>query len=260
MGVYVISGATTGIGAATAKLFLEQGHKVVNIDIVDGDITADLVDKAQRKEAIDRLVAMFPEGIDFFFANAGVGPTEAPDRIVSLNYFAVKEMCEAFYPLLLKKKGSIVVNSSNSANLPGHNYDLIAAMCDENDEAKAVEMAKTLEGPAKQQAYQGSKFAVARWARRRSASWAARGVRMNVVCPGNTNTPLMVKGVNDPNFAAGMKSYPLPVGYTRGVNYLEADQIARVVAFMASPLADCLSGAVLYADGGCDAMLRSERF
>lgn len=260
MATYVISGATTGIGAAVKKILLEQGERVINIDIVDGDITADLADRTQRERAISELLTQCPEGIDCFVANAGVGPTEEAPRIVSLNYFAVKEMCEAFYPLLLKKRGNIVVNSSNSANLPGHNYELIAAMTDENDENKAREIASALVGPAKQQAYQGSKYAIAKWVRRRSASWAARGVRMNAVCPGNTDTPLRTKGINDPDFSAGMKSYPLPVGFGSGINYLQADQIAQVIVFMASPAGSALSGSILYADGGCDAMLRSERF
>lgn len=260
MGIYVISGATTGIGAATRKLLLEQGHRVINIDIKDGDITADLADKQQRQRAIEETLAMLPDGMDCFIANAGVGPVEDGDRIVSLNYFAAKEMCEAFYPSLLKRGGNIVVNSSNSSNLPGHNMELVAAMCDENDEEKATAMAGQLKDAAKQQAYQGSKFAIAKWVRRRSASWAARGVRINAICPGNTNTPLMEAGMADPVFANGMKSYPLPTGYQKGVNYLEAEQIANIIVFMASPAADCLSGSIIYADGGCDAMLRSERF
>lgn len=260
MAIYVISGATTGIGAAVKGILLEQGHRVINIDIADGDITADLADRRHRKRAISELIALCPEGIDCFVANAGVGPTEEAPLIVSLNYFAAREMCEAFYPLLLKRRGNIVVTSSNSANLPGHNDELIAAMADENDEDRATEIASALSGFAKQQAYQGSKYAIAKWVRRQSASWAARGVRINAVCPGCTDTALRTKCIQDPVFSAGIKHYPLPIGFKDGVNYLQADQIAQVIVFMSGSAGSVLSGSVIYADGGCDALLRSERF
>lgn len=163
MGLYVITGATTGIGAATKKLLEEQGNKVINIDIKDGDITADLSDKQERARAIQEMAAAAPDGLDGFIACAGVGPSEQPDRLVSLNYFAAKEMTEAAYGLLMKKKGVALVVSSNSANMSGLNNEIVDALCDVGDEQKAREMCAKLQGPQKQQAYQGSKFAIGKW-------------------------------------------------------------------------------------------------
>ncbi len=260
MGFYAITGGTTGIGAATRKLLQEQGHTVINIDIKGGDITADLAIKAERQRAIAELQQKAAEGLDCFISCAGVGPTEPGDRIMSLNYFAAKELTEAAFPLLAKKGGNALVVSSNSANMAGLNTEFVAIMCDEDDEAKACQAAKGLEGLAKQQAYQGSKFAIAKWVRRISGKWAARGVRINAIAPGATMTPLLEKGLADPNFTTGMRTYPIPTQYGKADNFLKPEQIAQCMLFMISPAADCLNGTVLYADGGTDAVLRTERF
>ena len=55
MGIYVITGATSGIGAKTASILKEQGHEVVNIDLKGGDINANLASKEGRAAAIDEL-------------------------------------------------------------------------------------------------------------------------------------------------------------------------------------------------------------
>lgn len=260
MGLYAITGATTGIGAATRKMLREQGHTVINIDIREGDITADLAVKAERARAIAELQAMAPHGLDCFISCAGVGPTEPADRIMRLNFFAAKELTEAAYPLLMKKKGVALMVSSNSSTMSGLNTQLVDIMCEENDEEKAAAEGEKLQGPAKQQAYQGSKFAIARWVRRISGKWAARGLRINVIAPGATMTPLMEKGLADPDFTVGMKSFPLPTQYSQEEAYLSAEQIARCMLFLVSSAADCINGAVLFADGGTDALLRTESF
>ena len=64
MGIYVITGATSGIGAKTAEILRERGHEVVNIDLNGGDINANLATKEGRAGAIAELHERFPEGID----------------------------------------------------------------------------------------------------------------------------------------------------------------------------------------------------
>lgn len=259
MGVYAITGATTGIGAATRKMLMDQGHKVINIDIKDGDITADLAVKSERERALKELYTAAPDGLDCFISCAGVGPTEPAERILSLNFFGAKEMTEGAYPLVLKKKGTIVVVSSNSANLPGLNTKLVDMMCDGGDEEAVREEGKKLLGFQKQEAYQGSKFAIARWVRRNSSAWAARGVRMNAIAPGATLTPLLEAGLADPIFSTGMKTFPIPTHYGKE-DFIMPEEIAEVILFLAGPVSSAINGVVLYADGGTDGFLRSERF
>ena len=74
MSIYVITGGTTGIGAATREKLQEQGHEVFNIDYKGGDYTADLSTKEGRKGAIEAVYQRYPDGIDCFISNAGVGP------------------------------------------------------------------------------------------------------------------------------------------------------------------------------------------
>ena len=114
MSTYVITGGTTGIGAATRKLLLSQGHEVFNIDFKGGDYLADLSAPQGRQGAIDEVFRRYPDGIDVLICNAGVGPTAPPQMIFALNFFASVKIAEALRPLLKKKKGNCVVTSSNS--------------------------------------------------------------------------------------------------------------------------------------------------
>ena len=106
MSTYVITGGTTGIGAATRKLLLSQGHEVFNIDFKGGDYLADLSAPQGRQGAIDEVFRRYPDGIDVLICNAGVGPTAPPQMIFALNFFASVKIAEALRPLLKKKKGN----------------------------------------------------------------------------------------------------------------------------------------------------------
>ena len=264
MGIYAITGAPSGIGAAIGRQLKAQGHYVINIsrraaaeDAADVNISADLAMKAERGRVLEALYAAAPDGLDGFVSCSGVGPTQPADVIVSINYFAAREMTEGAYPLVEKKKGVILVVSSNSATLPQLNTELVDIMLNQNDEDAAVAYGKTLEGPAKYQAYQASKNAIARWVRRWSGSWAARGVRMNTIAPGATQTELMDQGVADPDFSANMINYPIPMLYNTG-KFLPADDIAKVALFLLSPESVAICGAIIFADGGTDGFLRTE--
>jgi len=262
MGVYAITGATSGIGASCAKMLKEQGHKVISISRGEGaDIRADLSIKAERDRAIKELQAIAADGLDGFIANSGVGPSQPGERIVSLNYFAAKEMTEAAFPLVQKKDGVILVVSSNSANLPALNTELVDIMCNANDEEAARAYAGKLVDGDKQQAYQGSKFAIGRWVRRNSSYYITHGVRMNAIAPGATWTKLMEEGLADPVFSDSMKTYPVPALYGKpGLNGMQdPDDIAKVMLFLLSPESKAICGAFIYADGGTDGFMRTER-
>lgn len=213
--------------------------------------------KAERARALEELRAEAPEGLDGFVSCSGVGPSLPADVIVRINYFAALEMTEGAYPLVDKKKGVLLVVSSNSATLPQLNTELVGIMLDQNDGEAAAAYGKALEGPAKYQAYQASKNAIARWVRRWSGAWAARGVRMNAIAPGATQTELMDQGVADPDFSASMRNYPIPTLYGKGT-FLPAGDIAKVALFLLSPESVAVCGAVIFAGGGTDGFLRTE--
>ncbi|CDD00845.1 3-oxoacyl-[acyl-carrier protein] reductase [Clostridium sp. CAG:91] len=88
MGVYAITGASSGIGAKTKELLLQKGHEVINIDLKDGDICVNLATPEGRQAAVDKLHELHPEGLDGMICNAGVsGACGNLELIISLNYF-----------------------------------------------------------------------------------------------------------------------------------------------------------------------------
>lgn len=72
MGVYVVTGGSGGIGGKTVEILRSQGHEVINVDLKDSDICANLATKEGRDEVIREIHARYPDGIDGLCCNAGV--------------------------------------------------------------------------------------------------------------------------------------------------------------------------------------------
>ncbi len=257
MGTYVITGGTTGIGAATREILQNQGHEVFNIDYREGDLCVDLSQPQERQQALEELFRRYPDGIDGLICNAGVGPTMPATTIFSLNFFAPVELAEGARPLLKLRGGNCVVTSSNSITQEHLPKDLVDMLTDVMDEQKALEVAKDLPREMAPGCYAASKHALARWVRRISPSWAAEGLRINAVAPGNTATP-MTQNLTPEQRAAALL-IPIPTRYGRN-EFLDATEIANGIVFLVSPQASGINGVILFIDGGIDALLRSERF
>lgn len=257
MSIYVITGGTTGIGAAAREKLNEQGHEVFNIDYKGGDYLADLSTKEGRQGAIDEVFRRYPDGIDVLICNAGVGPTAPPSMIFSLNFFASVQMAEGLRPLLKKKRGNCVVTSSNSITNMTVRMDWVDMLSNVMDEGRVLEFAASIPSTQTPSCYSSSKHALARWVRRVSPSWAVDGLRINSVAPGNTTTP-MTKGMTAAQMDAALL-IPIPTRYGRK-EFLDAEEIANGIIFLASPMASGINGVILFVDGGIDALLRSERF
>lgn len=257
MGIYVITGGTTGIGAQVRKMLIEEGHEVFNLDFKGGDYLADLSKPEGRKGAIEAVFEKYPDGIDGLICNAGVGPVFPPTVIFSLNFFASTQMAEGLRPLLKKKGGCCVVTSSNSITNHTVREDWVDMLTNVNDEERVLEIAKEIPDNLRPHAYSSSKHALARWVRRVSPSWATDGLRINAVAPGNTTTP-MTKGMTEAQMDAALL-IPIPTRYGRK-EFLDAEEIANGIVFLASKKASGINGAILFIDGGIDALLRSERF
>lgn len=257
MSIYVITGGTTGIGAATREKLLAQGHEVFNIDFKDGDFQADLTSKTDRTRAIEEVFLRYPDGIDVLLCNAGVGPRSNAETIFSLNFFAGVEMAEGLRPLLKKRGGACVMTSSNSITNMTVRKDWVNMLTDMMDEGRALEVAREISQEESASAYSSSKHALARWVRRVSPSWAVDGIRINAIAPGNTTTP-MTQGMTEAQMDAALL-IPIPTRYGRK-EFLDAEEIANGIIFLASPEASGINGIVLFVDGGIDALLRSAQF
>ena len=104
--------------------------------------------------------------------------------------------------------------------------------------------------------YVTTKYALARWVRRISASWAANGVRINAVAPGNVATPMTER--MGTRAKAALAALPIPINY--GTDELMVpEDIANVIAFLVSPAAHGVNGNIMFVDGGTDALLNSEK-
>lgn len=246
--VALITGAAGGIGAATARRLVAEGARVVLADrnperlepvvaavlASGGQASGHQVDVAVRED-VDRLVAaaVAETGrLDVLVNNAGIGMfgrlTELTDekwrRVMSVDLDAVFYASRAAYPHLVAS-GGCIVNTCSISGLYG-DYGLLA--------------------------YSTAKGAVANFTRNLAIDAAADGVRVNAVCPGGVATP-MLQPVLDEHLGQYEELVPLR-------RPARADEIASVIAFLASDDASYVTGHNLVADGGVTAATGQPNF
>lgn len=254
MGIYAVTGAASGIGQAAAEQLKAQGHDVITVDIRDADINADLSDSGQLEAAIKEILASAPQGLDGFIPCAGLGPEFGDKKTIPLvNYFAVVDMVNALLPSLELRNGAIVLICSNSSQMMEYDQGYMDALL-ADERAGVCEMAESLDG---QTLYGAGKQALARWMRRVNPEFASAGVRMNAIAPGYTESGMTRSGLEDPDYGAAIKEFvnSIPIGRPG----IPEDQ-ANAISFLLSDKASFISGAVLFVDGGHDAVFRPDRF
>jgi len=254
MGIYAVTGSASGIGAAIVSKLQALGHRVIGVDLRNADINVDLATAQGRQAAIAGIQAASPDGLHGFVPCAGVGPQTSPlELIARINFFGTTVLVEALKEHLARQRGNIVLISSNSATMGEYNPGYLQALA-EGDETGACQLINKLDG---QTAYGGSKFAVTCWMRKHNGEYARAGIRMNAIAPGYTATALTRAGEADPQFGPAIKAFvaSIPIGRPG-----QPEDQAEAVAFLLSPQASFVSGAVLFVDGGHDAMLRPDKF
>ena len=253
MGVYAITGASSGIGAKTKELLLERGHEVINIDLKGGDICVNLASPEGRQEAIDKLHELHPEGLDGIICNAGVsGACGNLPLIISLNYFGTVALAKGVYDLLKKKGGSCVVTVSNTISQGAGRNNI-------GDEKRVLSLVSAMDETnlsVGNSLYVSAKYALARWVRRVSSSWAANGVRINAVAPGNVHTAMTATMSTSAKMA--LNALPIPTKYGQEC-LMDPEEIAEVIVFLSSKAARGVNGNIMFVDGGTDALLNSEK-
>lgn len=259
---YAVSGAASGIGAATSALLREQGHRVVTVDRAAGDgidVVADLSTPVGRAAAVDAVRTLAPvlHGVVPAAGIAGLTGTD-PELVVAVNHFGAVALVEGLQEQLRRGAAEtgdagVVLLASNSVTCqPGWAED-VADACLAGDEAAARTAAKAHEAVA---VYPATKAALAWWARTEGVreEWAGAGVRLNAVAPGLIATAMTERLREDPELGIFADLYPTAVGRPG-----RPEEIAQTIAFLLSPAASLLVGTVLVCDGGTDAMLHPRR-
>jgi NAD(P)-dependent dehydrogenase (short-subunit alcohol dehydrogenase family) len=236
--VCVITGVAGGIGRATAERFESEGGRVVGVDLLDHGIgeLALQVDITSEDAVRDMYARVKTElgRIDVLFNNAGISPTdddsvlvtsvEAWDRVQSVNLRSVFFCCKHGIPHLLANDpaGGSVINTASFVAVVG--------------------------AATSQISYTASKGAVLALSRELGVEFARQGVRVNAICPGPIDTPLLRElFAKDPERAA-RRLVHVPMG-----RFGNASEIASAVAFLASDDASFVTASTMLVDGGITA-------
>jgi len=251
MKTYVVSGAASGIGAATAALLREQGGRVITVDLHAADVVADLGTTEGRAAAVAG-VRELTDVVHGLVPAAGITGNTGVDSalLVSVNFFGALALVRGLHEELARAEGAgVVLLASNSiTGMPGWNAP-VAQACLRDDEALAREEAAKVDAVM---VYPSTKAALAWWTRREGVKpeWAGRGIRLNSVAPGATETPMLESVRADPLLGPAVDAFPNAIGRPG-----RADEVAAAIGFLLSEPAANIVGAVLFVDGGTDAML-----
>jgi NAD(P)-dependent dehydrogenase (short-subunit alcohol dehydrogenase family) len=248
---FVVSGAASGIGAATTALLRERGDRAITVDLHDADVVADLSTEAGRASAVQG-VEQLTDVVHGLVPCAGIAGSTGVDSalVVSVNYFGAVALVRGLQPRLAAAGGaSVVLLASNSITaVPGWRTS-VADLCLADDEEAARADARQVDSVM---VYPATKAALAWWARREGVTdaWIGQGIRLNSVAPGVVATSMTQKLQADPVFGPFVDSYPTAIG-RQG----QPEEIAALIGFLLSDASSLMVGSVVYADGGTDAIL-----
>jgi NAD(P)-dependent dehydrogenase (short-subunit alcohol dehydrogenase family) len=238
--VVVVTGAGSGLGLASARRMAEEGARIVAVDIdseaaaiaakaTGGEyVAADVADEDQVRELFDGVAARYGR-IDVAFNNAGISPPEddsilttsldAWRRVQETNLTSVYLCCKYVLPHMQAAHRGSIINTASFVAILG--------------------------AATSQISYTASKGGVLALSRELGVQFARDGIRVNALCPGPINTPMLQElFAKDPERAA-RRLVHVPMG-----RFGEAEEIAAAVAFLASDDSSFITAAQFLVDGG----------
>ncbi|HET7474721.1 MAG TPA: 3-oxoacyl-ACP reductase [Dermatophilaceae bacterium] len=238
--VAVVTGGCSGIGLATVRRFAAEGARVVigDVDHAAGEAAAaevggayarcDVTDQAAVEALFARAKSEFG-AVDIAFNNAGISPPEddsilttslqAWQRVQAVNLTSVYLCCQAALPYMLEQQRGSIINTASFVAVMG--------------------------AATSQISYTASKGGVLAMSRELGVQFARNGIRVNALCPGPVNTPLLQElFAQDPQRAA-RRLVHIPLG-----RFAEPEEIAAAVLFLASDDASFVTASTFLVDGG----------
>jgi len=238
--VAVVTGGCSGIGLATVRRFAEEGAHVVIGDLDDArgkEIAAELSGlfvhcDVTSKEEVDALFRAAKDtygSVDVAFNNAGISPPEddsildtdldAWRKVQEVNLTSVYLCCKAVLPYMLEQKCGSIINTASFVAVMG--------------------------AATSQISYSASKGGVLSMSRELGVQFAREGVRVNALCPGPVNTPLLQELFAKDAERAQRRLVHVPMG-----RFAEPEEIANAVLFLASDESSFVTANTFLVDGG----------
>ena len=238
--VAVVTGGCSGIGLASVRRLAAEGAHVVVGDVDDarGPVVAESVGgtyvrtDVTSKDDVDALFTAAKDSygsVDIAFNNAGISPPEddsildtaldAWRRVQEVNLTSVYLCCKAALPYMLEQRSGSIINTASFVAVMG--------------------------AATSQISYSASKGGVLSMSRELGVQFARQGIRVNALCPGPVNTPLLQElFASDPERAA-RRLVHVPIG-----RFAEPDEIANAVLFLASDESSFITANTFLVDGG----------
>jgi NAD(P)-dependent dehydrogenase (short-subunit alcohol dehydrogenase family) len=236
----IVTGGASGIGLATVRRFAQEGASVVVVDMDDDRggaaadevggtyVHCDVTDAEQVEAMVARAVETYG-GVDVAFNNAGISPPDddsildtgldAWRRVQEVNLTSVYLCCKAVIPVMRARGRGSVINTASFVAVMG--------------------------AATSQISYTASKGGVLAMSRELGVQFAREGIRVNALCPGPVDTPLLRElFAADPERAA-RRMVHIPMG-----RFADATEIANAVLFLASDESSFVTASTFLVDGG----------